>query len=205
MAKKDVGEMKRAAGFQNNFWNAFVDQVTAENGTPDQLYGASDEELKRAAQAAARTFTDNARTGTIVGSIELTVDHSKSVKSMVRAGHYDNITDSNFPHQREGVEVVTIDLVKFDQSGTTAERERQLVAYGDSGEMDDMLALGAQHPDQQRQYPIVFLGSSWASPSGSRYVGCLWGGRSERRCRLGWDDPGDRWSPSCVFAVRRRK
>lgn len=147
--------------------------------------------------------------GTVVATLELTVDHGKSVEEMVKAGKYnyanDNITGEHFPHPREGEETVTIDLVKFDQSGTTAERERQLATHGDLAEMDDMLALGVQHPDQQRQYPIVFLGSTWVDPRGLRSVGCLWGDGSERLCSLDWGYPDRRWPPLYVFAVRRRK
>jgi hypothetical protein len=209
MAKKDVGEMRRAAGFQVTAWNHFTDAFIVTNGTADQLYDASDDELKRAMQAAAQVLVGNARMGSVIDTLELTVDHSKSVKAMLKAGKYDwknsNITDANFPHQREGVETVTIDLVRFDQSGTTAERERQLVAHGDLAEMDDMLALGVQHPDQQCQYPIVFLGAVWAYPDGHRYVGYLDGDASGRGCHLHWDGPDDPWNPRCVFAVRRRK
>ncbi len=146
--------------------------------------------------------------GTIVASLELTVDHRKSVEEMLQAGGYnytnENITDAHFPHLREGVEAVTIDLVKFDRAGTTAERERQLAAFGDLAEMDDMLATGVQHPDEQRKYPIVFLGSAWVHPSG-RDVGYLSGGADDRYCSLSWGDPVRLWDPSFVFAVRRRK
>jgi hypothetical protein len=116
-----------------------------------------------------------------------------------------NITDTTFPHLRKGAETVTIDLVKFDQSGTTAERELQLAAYGDLADMDDMLWTGASHPDKQRQYPIVFLGAAWVRSRRNRDVGCLWSGDSGRGCALDGGHPGRRWSPDCVFAVRRRK
>ncbi len=147
--------------------------------------------------------------GTIVASLELRVDHGQSVGDMVKAGDYtyanSDITDAHFPHPCEGVETVTIDLVKFGRAGTTAERERQLAAFGDLAEMDDMLTTGIQHPDEQRKHPIVFLGSAWVDPSGIRLVGYLRGGADGRRCSLDWDNPGFQWEPDGVFAVRRRK
>jgi hypothetical protein len=161
MAQKDVGEMKRAAGFQNEFWNRFVDAMIAEGGSVDQLYGADNQGLDAAAKAAAATLIGN---GTVLGSLELTVDHGKSVSEMVMAGGYDSaaedIIEANFPHPREGIETVTIDLVRFSREGTTAERERQLVAYGKLAEMDDMLAFGVQNPSLQREFPIIFLGAA---------------------------------------------
>ena len=147
--------------------------------------------------------------GTIVASLELIVDHGKSVEEMAKAGGYNytnsDITDVNFPHPREGEETVMIDLVKFANSDTTAERERQLAAYGELAEMDDMLTTGIQYPDEQRKYPIVFLGSAWVDPSGDRYVGYLNGDADYRRCYLHWGDPEGQWNPRYVFAVRRCK
>ena len=211
MAQKDVGEMKRAAGFQNEFWNRMADKLVARNGCADQLYGASNQTLDAAAEAAVAVFVgnDSSSAGTIVASFELTVDHGRSVKRMVNAGGYTeanpNITDAHFPHPRKGVETVTIDLVKFDQMGTTAERERQLEPYGELAEMDDQLAFGEQYRDEQRKRLIVFLGSAWVHPDGSRHVGCLDGDAQSRFCLLYWGPPEYRWYPGCVFAVCRRK
>lgn len=187
-----------------------VNEVINLGGGDDEMSRIhTDRALRRQLADLIVGSTSSAPEGTIVATLKVVVDHGKSVEEMVKSGGYNyanaNITGGHFPHPREGEETVTIDLVKFDKSGTTAERERQLAAHGDLAEMDDMLALGAQHPDRQRQYPIVFLGSAWVRSGGGRLVGLLWGDRSERDCYLRWGGPDDQWDPHDVFAVRRRK
>lgn len=214
MARKDLAEMKRASGFQVDFWTAFTNSVIDLGGTADYLFGANQEQLKAAAIAAAQTLVPQPEpvsidAGLVVARLELSVDHTKTVEELVTAGNYTyantNITAANFPHQREGIEAVTLNLVKFDKVGTTADRERILAAHGDPSDMDDMLCVGVQYPDQQRKYPIVFLGASWVYPSGDRCVGCLYGDAESRSCFLDWTNPDNHWNPLYVFAVRARQ
>ena len=187
-----------------------TNEVVNQGGDGSEMHRIhSDRDLRR--QLAALIVGSSSTTGTVVGSFELTIDHhSRSVEEMVAAGRYDgytnpNITTENFPHHRDGIETVTIDLVQFSQTGTTTERQSALAAYDDLCDMDDQLAFGVSNPDEQRQHPIVFLGAVWVDPYGYRYVGCLWSHASLRHCDLLWGSPDGRWNPRCVFAVRRRK
>ncbi len=66
--------------------------------------------------------------------------------------------------------------------------------------LEHATAFGATYPDVQREYPIVFPGSSWVDPRGHRCVPCLgfWVGYVpclgfwvvRRRLSLGWWDLG---------------
>jgi len=204
--------MKRAAGFQVDFWTAFTDAVIDLDGTAEHLFGASQDQLKAAARAAAQTLIPASvptQAGTVIGQLKLSVDHTRTVEQLVAVGNYNgyinpNITSQNFPHQREGIEAVTLKLVKFERVMTTRELERELPQFGDPSDMDDMLTTGKDHPRQQRQNPIVFLGASWVDPDGHRRVGYLRGDAGFRGCHLPLTDPDDRWGPRCVFAVRAR-
>lgn len=60
-AKKDVGEMKRAAGFQNEFWTMFVGEYERLNGSSEQLYALDQDGLRRAAQADALDLLQTGR------------------------------------------------------------------------------------------------------------------------------------------------
>jgi len=146
--------------------------------------------------------------GTVTSELTVSVDHTRTVEEMMSAGGYNdysrNITSQNFPHQREGIEAVTLKLIRFDRVMTTRELEQVLPSFGDPSDMDDMLALGAKFPDRQRQDLLVFLGASWVSPGGGRGVGCLRGGALFRRCGLALAGPRYRWYPCYVFAVRAR-
>ncbi len=171
----------------------------------------SDAELRhKLAELLVGQAGSTADPGTVIGQLILTVDYGFSVEDKVVGGHYDGyvnpaITSVNFPHQREGVEKVTLSFVKFARAGTTEERERALLVHGDPTDMHDMLATGIKYPDEQRKYPLVFLGASWVHPDGSRRVGCLGGDGDVRGCYLDWTSPQDEWYPGYVFAVRARK
>lgn len=66
----------------------------------------------------------------------------------------------------------------------------------------ELLALGAQYPDIQRQFPIVALGSVWRLRSSGPCVPCLWGDDWERGLHL--RQLMDKWHPGYRFAVVRK-
>lgn len=195
-------------------YQALMEAVTNLGGGDDDLSRLhSDKALTRqvAELLVGKPATRPTSTVQIIHAVNLFVEHDRSVAVGYLAGRYDDdaspdITDANFPHQRVGRETgATIHLVKFPVIGKTTEREAALKAFGDPADMDDMLALGEQYPDIQRQDPTVFFGASWDHPTGSRRVGCLDGGAGSRYCNLYWANPADQWNPSYVFAVRARR
>ena len=98
------------------------------------------------------------------------------------------------------------EVVLYDPRGYVSSEEmiRRMEADGyKPATLDDCLAMGAQHPDRQRQNPIVFLGSVWCDPVGYRHVPVLddWGG--VRLLLLCWFDDG--WSDVCRVAAVREK
>lgn len=66
--------------------------------------------------------------------------------------------------------------------------------------IEDLLALGAEYPELQKQFPIVALGSVWQDPGGRRRVPYLrWDGGG-RDLDLYWfgDDWDERWRFAAV-------
>lgn len=66
---------------------------------------------------------------------------------------------------------------------------------------EDALRFGIEHPDAQRERPIVFLHDPWFGFFGRRDVLCLWENAGRRE--LGLEGFDDRWGPGYRFAFVR--
>jgi len=137
----------------------------------------------------------------------LSVDYERSVEKGVKAGRYDwansDITARNFPTERNGTAEVAVELVHFNRHVSTDEAFRELDRMGfRPAELHELLAFGEKHPEVQREFPVVALGSVWQFRYGSRFVPYLSGGDSERGLYLGWI--GFDWFEVCRFAAVRK-
>ena len=65
---------------------------------------------------------------------------------------------------------------------------------------EDALYFGIEHPDVQRERPVVFLHDPWFGYFGRRDVLCLWCNAGQRE--LGLEDFDGRWRVGCRFAFR---
>lgn len=161
--------------------------------------GLTHKALKEALARAMSSKEELASTPSTVFTI--IVDYSKSMRSMVKDGNYDrvnpNIAFKNLPLVGEGRVEVTLELLHFDRIISTEKaleeiKKRGLVA----ARIEHLLAFGAAHPELQREFPILALGSVWQNPYSVRYVPSLWGGRS-RRLDMYWS--GTTWVKTCRF------
>lgn len=108
----------------------------------------------------------------------VTVDRGKSIEEMVLAGHYDwsneNINSANFSIDGLGVETVEMKPVHLNKVVSSNEVLAHLETLGlRPAKIEELLAFGVSHPEIQREYPVVCLGSSWVGPVGRRLVPCL--------------------------------
>lgn len=138
----------------------------------------------------------------------VTVDYGQLLDAMIAAGRYDgmhgDITDQNFPISGSGTCETEIALFHFDKSMPLDTVLAELDKRGfRAATLTELLALGADQPELQRQFPIVALGSIWHGPRGDRggaaYLGRIPAGRS---LDLLWYE-GD-WSGLCRFAAVRK-
>lgn len=175
--------------------------------------GGTDEDLlclrdKRAKRETLRQIAELIVGKSVSGDIyPVTVNYDLSFKGMVRAGGYDwvnsDITQKNFPIEGDGTLEVTIELVHFDRYMTADEALFELDKRGlRAATLPELLAFGETHPDVQREFPIIALGSVWQSRSGRRYVPCLWSRSDERFLDLGWFE--FRWHAVYRFAAVRK-
>lgn len=136
----------------------------------------------------------------------VTVDYTKSLAHMVAEGKYnranDNIVANNFPIEGTGIVETEIFLVNFDRDIEFDEAIKEIKQMGlQPAKIEHLLALGAEHPYLQKEYPIICLGSSWVDPDGDCDVPCLDSWNDERELNLDWFDNGCR-SVCCFAAIR---
>jgi len=134
-----------------------------------------------------------------------TVNYDRSIVDSVKAGAYDwsngDITDVNFPSEEKGTQEVEFGLFHFNRPVSSEDAKAGIKEEGfRPATMKEMLACGEKHPEEQRKFPIIALGSVVAL-SGCRFVGCLGRDGSKRDVDLECYD-GD-WFGSCRFLVVR--
>lgn len=135
------------------------------------------------------------------------VNYNLAVEKAVRAGNYDwsdsDITAGHFPITKSGKAAVKVELVHFAKTMSSDKVLAELDAQGlRPAEFHELLALGAAHPELQREFPIIALGSVWLGPHGYRRVASLDRGGSERSLLLDWF--GSDWLEGCRFAAVRK-
>lgn len=142
-----------------------------------------------------------------INTYSITVDYSLSLADMIKAGRYDWVNDdivaNHFPVSDNGKTEIEMHLVRFNR---TIESEKAIAELDNMGlrpaSIEELLALGAQCPDLQREFPIVALGSVWRPSGGCPPVPYLWFYSGKRGLRLRWFDDG--WDDSYRFAAVRK-
>jgi len=134
----------------------------------------------------------------------VTVDYGKSLDEMIKAGGYDwtndNITAERFPVKGEGAVERKLVFVHLDRDATTDEVLSEMKRRGlKPAAIEDLMAFGAKYPDEQREFPIIGLASSWVRAVGRRCFPYLDGDGGGRRLHLHWDWDVNRWGRDCRF------
>lgn len=150
------------------------------------------------------TIKDVAREKTTV--FVVTIDQAESFEEMIKAGQYDEVNSAvrsvSFPWKRKGSKKVELTLVQFDRPLAPGEMTRLMEArrYRPAF-IEELLALGKEHPDLQRRIPIVALGSGRIIQA-RRHAACPSGSQSSRCLQLAVIYR--RWSTCYRFALVRR-
>jgi hypothetical protein len=132
------------------------------------------------------------------------LDLSLSYPEMIRLGYYTNekqaireITEELFPINRTGELQYEKELFLEPPSRndlTTTEWKAELEANGwELEQAPELLALGAQYSELQRDHYIVAFGSSWTDPDGTLKSPVLWSDGSCRGAYTDWYSPGNHW------------
>lgn len=133
----------------------------------------------------------------------VTIDYNRSLEGMIEAGKYNLVVASVKDHYSvsgNGLWGRTIELDCFGRFMTTDEVLQEFDQRGLwHGRIQDLLALGIDHPDMQRKYPIVAIGSSWTSGGTISMVPYLYGNDHERFLSEIESMPNLAWSENTCF------
>jgi hypothetical protein len=128
---------------------------------------------------------------------------SRSTEQLVEAGRYGYahscVTSDNFPVRGGAARPAELVLLAFDRPVTAAEVLAEAARLGlERPTYEDALHFGAEHPEAQREHPVVFLHEPWVGFFGRRDVLSLWSNAGRRELGLeGFDDtfaPGHRFA-----------
>lgn len=156
----------------------------------------------------------------IEGPFEVTIDHSQSLGTTIDAGRYDKIQPSVIKHscnlqlRKRKFPVIPVQreiyLVHFTKKTTSEEVIQALdaIELGPAG-LRELLALGVEHPDFQKDFPIVALAVHWHNPYWGHDVPMLKGPELNDYTKprvLALDKfELNYWPPECRFAATRRR
>ena len=143
----------------------------------------------------------------VTDSYRITTGDGRSTEELVEAGEYGYahscLISENFPARHfQGLRVREIALLEFDHEVTS---EEVIAAAREAGlgrpTYEDALYFGIEHPDVQRERPVIFLHDPWIGYFGRRDVICLWSNAGRRE--LGLEGFDDKWSQNYRFAFVR--
>jgi hypothetical protein len=137
------------------------------------------------------------------GRYRITVGDGRSTEELVAAGSYgyahSAVISENFPAGAGPRRAREVTLIEFGRAVTAAEALAGAKARGlEPPTYEDALCFGIEHPEVQREAPVVFLHVPWLGYFGRRDVLILWDNAGRRELGLeGFDEP---FSPAYRFA-----
>jgi hypothetical protein len=197
---REKSEFLSSFGIAFQIFKAIADAVLGLGGTDQDLRRILTDKSLR--ERIAKIIVSEVRQ-----VFKVTVDYSKSLAEMIKAGHYgwvnDAIVADHFPVQGEGQNEVEVALFHFNRniSSDDAIAEMEKAGYRPA-RIEELLALGASQPELQKEFPIVALGSVWQDPDGDRDVPYLFCGDAKRGLDLRWFESD--WGVLYRFAAVRK-
>lgn len=201
---REKSEFVSAAGTVFEIVKGLSDEV--------RTLGGSDDALRRllAEQPLRRQVAELLVVKQVGDKYVVTVNYGKQLKTLIAAGGYDWVNDyyegltwgdwkepdgetpAQFP-SRGKVETEVV-LVHLDRYAETSEVLAELESRGlRPANVAELVSFGIDHPEVQREFPVVELGSIWVGPDGHRYVAYLWSRSDRRYLDLRWYD--GQWPP----------
>ena len=135
------------------------------------------------------------------------VDGTKTLEWMIADGKYDwknsDINQKNYPIQNTTKRTTEIEFFHFPDGTSSDNAEKKMAEEGFRPIINEELqAIGAKHPELQREFPIVALGSV-CSFFFAQYVPVLGVDGNGRKLNLNYRADG--WSGGCRFPGVRKK
>lgn len=160
-----ASSITRGASLAADVWGKLDKAIVARGGTENALHILAKDEGAPLLSIIADLLVQTERK--ILNRFPITVDYSQSLDDMVRAGRYEHVAPliSKFSVTGQGRVETEALLVHFptgrDLTISSSEAARGIVRMGlIPAKIEHLLALGAAHPDLQREFVIVALDSS---------------------------------------------
>ncbi len=102
----------------------------------------------------------------------ITVNYDLVLARAIELGNYDSVTgrEERYPSKRYGVAELMVELIHFEHYVSPEEILREVNQAGYRPiELRELLALGAEYPDIQREFLIIALDSFWDNAQGYRF------------------------------------
>ena len=136
----------------------------------------------------------------------VTNNYKLSLAEMISAGHYDRVNDDitaeHFPIRGGGTAELEAQLVHLNRLMESEDVLKELDKNDLwPGTIPELLAFGAKHPELQRQFPIIPLGSVWQDHDGRPRVPSLSSGPGKRVLFL---NSGSEFHDGCRFLAIRK-
>lgn len=207
MSKSKSSELVRGAGMAASVWQKFEEAVERNHGLTEDLH--------LLAQPEGDAIIDNvAKQLVMVGAMQrnayvVPVNYDLAHEAQIEEAKFDWITDYDGKLIRKnptehlypvptGIVEQRITLVHLNRYA----KRPEIIAEMDKLNVrpvtsPEFLALTKAHPDLQRKFPLVGLGSVWVGSDRRRNVLCAYGDSGGRDLSLHWDDSG--WDEGCRF------
>lgn len=205
MAKRqNVSELISAAGWIGSLIGELVPALRERGISDEQIHAFVTDDGKISVGKIADVMADDIRQAGEIYSVAF--NYAEGIEAKVVAGHYDwsnSDTSKHFPTNRTGTVKGGIKLFHFDRNISSEEAIREMDKAGyRPAEACELLDFGKTHPDVQREFPIIALGSIWRDSTGRRSVVCLGRDGAGRNAGLDWFDYA--WHGYCRFAAVRK-
>lgn len=138
------------------------------------------------------------------------IGDGRTTEELTQDGKYNcanpDINSKNFParaRKEKSAEIVFIEGKDFDHDPTSEEVLQEAEKRGLKHPVyEDGFYFGVEHPEVQREAPVVFLHEPWRGSVGYLRVLCLWSLGGHRELDLRYFS--GRWSRHCRFAFVRK-
>lgn len=204
---RNTNALMSGAGWILSFTDLLTKALLERGCSPEEIHSlvTGTKPAKQAIDTIADAVSDIIQA--VKNFFRVTVDYSQTLDEMIAAGSYNwknsDINAKNFPVDGKGTSPVNIELVHFNRNIESDEALNELDKMGyRPATLPELLAFGAKHPDKQREFPIVALGSVRRLLRGRRHVAYLDCGVDGRGLGLGWLEGV--WGARYRFAAVRK-
>jgi len=189
-------------GVAMNIVTSLVKEVKRRGGTDEDIHRLTKPEGEEIVAEMAKAVVSHGRP-----TYSVVVDYTKTLAEMVSAGEYDyvssDITTDHFPIEGKGQREVEVVLFHFNRVVSSEEVISELEKAGyRPARIEELLTLGAERPELQKEFPIISLGSVWQDPNGCRCVPYLNWNDVKRNLNLNWFE--NYWREDYRFAGLRK-